>query len=63
MAKTFKDEDTAADIMEFTRCSICKDVECHKVKGFDAKKWNGLKSDIMFTPLSIKFKPGSRICY
>ena len=32
----------------------------HKVKGFDAKKWISMKSDLMFTLLRIKFKPGSK---
>ena len=32
----------------------------HQVKGFDATKLNGLKSDLMFTLLRIKFKPGSK---
>ena len=59
MAKTFKDEDTAADIMDSPDAQSARMLS-HKVKGFDAKKWNGLKSDIMFTLLRIKFKPGSK---
>ena len=58
MAKTFKDEDTAADIIDSPDAQSAKMLS-HKVKGFDAEKWNGLKSDIMFTLLRIQFKPGS----
>ena len=59
MAKTFKDEDTAADIMDSPDAQSAKMLS-HKVKGFDAKKWNGLKYDLMFNLLRIKFKPGSK---
>ena len=56
---TFKDEDTAIDIMDSPDAQSAKMLS-HKVKGFDAKKWNGLKSDLMYTLLRIKFKPGSK---
>ena len=59
MGKTFKDEDTAADIMDSPDAQSAKMLS-HKVNGFDAKKWNDLKYDIMFTLLRIKFKPGSK---
>ena len=59
MAKTFNDEDTAADIMDSPDAQSAKMLS-HQVKGFDAKKWHGLKSDLMFTLLRIKFKLGSK---
>ena len=55
MTKTFKDDDTATYIMDSPDAQSAKMLS-HKVKGFDAKKWNGLKSDLMFTLLRIKFK-------
>ena len=57
--KTFKDEDTAADMMDAPDAQSAKMLS-HKVNGFDAKKWNGLISDFMFTLLRITFKPGSK---
>ena len=59
MAKTFKDENTAASIMDAPDTQSVKMLS-HKVKGFDAKKSNGLKSDLIFTILRIKIKPGSK---